>query len=189
MENECTLHLNRQSARMKTYNLLLVLPFLLLNSCQESLRSHTPGLLAKNINRLPMRALERPEQDLPEPLPEPPPLPEIEIPEVMEEPIIIFPEVEPSFPGGKAAFADFIEDELEYPMMAQEMGIQGKVYVQFTVEKDGSVTNVHVVRGIDKTIDKEAMRVVANMPKWSPGESAGRKKAASFVLPIRFVLD
>lgn len=94
----------------------------------------------------------------------------------------------PSFPGGQEAMMKFIADNLKYPVPAQEAGIQGRVTIRFVVTKDGNISDVTVVRGIDKLCDNEAVRVVKAMPKWNPGKQNGRAVAVYFNLPVVFRL-
>ncbi len=107
---------------------------------------------------------------------------------IEEEPILDIAEVEPSFPGGPAAMAAWIQKEVKYPELASEMGEQGMVYVKFVVNKDGSIEQVSVRKGVSDALDKEAIRVVKAMPKWTPGEQAGKPVRVSFTLPISFKL-
>lgn len=95
----------------------------------------------------------------------------------------------PEFPGGDAALKTFIAKAIRYPADAQENGIQGKVFVNFVVDKDGSVTLAKVVRGVDPSIDKEALRVINSLPKWVPGKQGGHPVRVSFTVPISFVLQ
>jgi protein TonB len=97
-------------------------------------------------------------------------------------------EAEPQFSGGEIAMQDFIKKKVKYPEMAIQMGDQGKVYVRFVVEKDGSVTNVEIARGTTKELDLEAMRVIRMMPKWIPGKQRGKPVRTRVVVPISFKL-
>ena len=105
---------------------------------------------------------------------------------IVEEPIADFAEVEPAFPGGDAAMAQFIQKNVVYPELAKEMGEQGTVYVQFVVNSNGSIQDVVVIKSVSDLLDKEAIRVVKKMPAWSPGEQAGKKVRVRFTLPINF---
>lgn len=107
---------------------------------------------------------------------------------IEEEPIADFAEVEPTFPGGEGAMMSWIQEHIEYPQLAIEMGEQGIVYVQFVVNKDGSIEQVKVMRGVSDALDDEAKRVVKRMPKWTPGEQAGKKVRVRYTLPIHFRL-
>ncbi|MGQ8337795.1 energy transducer TonB [Sunxiuqinia sp. A32] len=95
----------------------------------------------------------------------------------------------PEFPGGELALRKFIANAIKYPVIAQENGIMGKVYVNFVVDKDGSVTNARIARGVDQSLDKEALRVVNNLPKWKPGKQRGKSVRVSYTVPISFVLQ
>ena len=122
---------------------------------------------------------------IPEPLPEPPPAPE----PIQVDPILDFTDVEAVFPGGVEAMMKFISDNIKYPEINKEMGTQGRVYVQFVVEKDGSLSNISIMRGVSKTIDREAKRVIRLMPKWTPGEIRGKAVRCKSLLPITFTLE
>lgn len=111
--------------------------------------------------------------------------------EVEEESAEVFFIVEdmPEFPGGEMALRAYIANAIKYPVIAQENGIQGKVYVTFVVGKDGSVSNATIARGVDPSIDKEALRVVNSLPKWKPGKQRGKPVNVSYTVPINFVLQ
>ena len=106
-----------------------------------------------------------------------------------EDEIFVFVEDNASFPGGVDARMKYLRENLKYPKMAIESGIQGTVYLKFVVEKDGSITNVKVLRGIGGGCDEEAMRVVKNMPKWNPAKQRGKPVRVQFNMPIKFVLS
>ena len=106
-----------------------------------------------------------------------------------EEEIFRFVKNKPSFPGGETALNRFLASNIEYPTMARESDIQGKVFLTFVVEKDGSITDVKLLRGIGGGCDDEAIRVVKIMPKWSPGKQNGRTVRVQFTLPVKFVLQ
>lgn len=119
-------------------------------------------------------------------VPPPPPKPKVE--EETEE-IFVVVEEQPEFPGGNAAMMKFLSDNIKYPVIAQENGIQGRVITNFVVEKDGSITDVQVVRGVDPSLDKEAVRVIQSMPKWKPGKQRGSAVRVRFTLPVVFRLQ
>lgn len=96
------------------------------------------------------------------------------------------PEDGPQFPGGELAMYDFIKEKLVYPEMWKGSGRKGKVYVEFLVQLDGTVTNERVLRGIDPEVNNEALRVVRSMPKWKPGTIKGKPIVARLVLPVYF---
>ena len=111
--------------------------------------------------------------------------------EVIEEEAIPFQLVEekPSFMGGDAnAFSKWVNERLQYPEIAKENGIQGRVLLQFVVGADGKVSNVKVVRGVDPSLDKEAVRVVQSSPNWSPGKQRDRAVKVTYTFPVIFQL-
>ena len=111
--------------------------------------------------------------------------------EVVEEEAIPFQLVEekPSFQGGDAnQFSKWVNSRLQYPEIAKENGVQGRVTLQFTVEKDGTVTKVRVLRGVDPSLDKEAVRVVSMSPKWKPGKQRDRAVPVTYTFPVIFQL-
>jgi len=102
---------------------------------------------------------------------------------------IQFTEYQPEFPGGQAALLEYLRRNVRYPAAAQENGIQGRVIVQFVVNRDGSVTDPAVVRGVCPVLDREALRVVASMPRWRPGMQGGRPVRATYAVPVSFKLS
>jgi protein TonB len=111
--------------------------------------------------------------------------------EEVEEEAIPFQLVEekPSFNGGDAnEFSKWVNARLVYPEIAKENGVQGRVTLQFTVEADGRVTNVKVLRGVDESLDKEAVRVVSSSPKWKPGKQRDRAVKVTYTFPVIFQL-
>jgi len=110
--------------------------------------------------------------------------------EVVEEaPIFTVVESMPEFKGGMQQLYVYLGNNIKYPVMAKESGIQGKVYVTFVVERDGSITSVRVLRGIGGGCDEEAIRVVQDMPKWTPGKQRGKPVRVQYNLPVRFTLQ
>ena len=109
--------------------------------------------------------------------------------EITEQTIFEIVEEMPDYPGGEIARAGFLRDNLIYPTIAQENGIQGRVVCSFVVNQDGSIVDVQVVRGIDPSLDREAMRVINSMPKWIPGKQRGKPVRVKFTLPIQFRLN
>lgn len=107
---------------------------------------------------------------------------------VVEEEIFQIVEEMPAYPGGDEARMSYLSKNLKYPVLAMESGIQGTVYIGFVVEKDGSVTDVKVARGIGGGCDEEAVRVVKAMPKWTPGKQRGKSVRVRYSVPIRFSL-
>ena len=111
--------------------------------------------------------------------------------EVIEEETIPFQLVEekPSFMGGDANdFSKWVNTRLVYPEIAKENGVQGRVMLQFTVEADGRVTNVKVLRGVDSSLDQEAVRVVSSSPRWTPGKQRDRAVRVTYTFPVIFQL-
>lgn len=111
--------------------------------------------------------------------------------EVVEEEAIPFQLVEekPSFNGGDAnEFSKWVNSKLQYPEIAKENGVQGRVTLQFTVNPDGSVSNVKVLRGVDSSLDNEAVRVVSMSPKWKPGKQRDRAVKVTYTFPVIFQL-
>ena len=149
--------------------------------------------------------------------PPPPPPPPPEIIEIVEDEVEIENEVEieetetdeeemieieeddeeffmvvenmPEFPGGDLGLMKFIQKNVRYPAIAKEYNITGKVYVSFIVDKQGHVTNVKIVRGVDKNLDAEAVRVVSSLPKYKPGKQRGKAVRVMFTIPINFTLN
>jgi len=110
--------------------------------------------------------------------------------DVEEEQIFTIVEDMPSFQGkGQEGFRVWIVKHMNYPEIAAENGISGRVFVNFVVEPDGSVSNVKVVRGVDPALDAEAVRVIKSSPRWSPGKQRGKAVRVSFTFPINFVLQ
>ncbi len=95
----------------------------------------------------------------------------------------------PEFPGGTAALQKYLAESVKYPVIAQENGIQGRIYVQFVINSKGEVTNATVLRGVDPSLDREALRVVQSMPNWKPGKQRNRPVRVSYTVPINFVLQ
>ncbi|MBD8389820.1 energy transducer TonB [Dysgonomonas sp. BGC7] len=106
---------------------------------------------------------------------------------VEEKPFVTVEQM-PSFPGGETEMHKFIGENLKYPVVAQESGIQGRVTIRFVVTKNGTISDVTVIRGIDPSCDREAVRVVKAMPKWIPGKQNGLNVPVYFTLPIVFKL-
>ena len=113
--------------------------------------------------------------------PEPPKVEETKVFDVVEE--------MPQFPGGQAALLEYLSKNIKYPVVAEENGIQGKVIVTFVVERDGSISDVKVVKSVDPSLDKEASRVVKSMPKWQPGKQNGSAVRVKYTVPVQFKLQ
>lgn len=108
---------------------------------------------------------------------------------VIEDIVEIVADTMPQFPGGTEALMNFLSGNIVYPDKAVAMGIEGTVYVNFVVNKEGKVDNIKILKGIGGDCNEEAMRVVAKMPKWKPGKNAGKEVKVMFNLPIRFRLQ
>jgi protein TonB len=108
-----------------------------------------------------------------------------------EEETKVFDVVEqmPSFPGGDAALMQYLSSHIKYPVVAEENGIQGRVIATFVVERDGSITDVKVVKSVDPSLDKEAIRVLKSMPKWIPGKQNGAAVRVKYTVPVTFRLQ
>ena len=108
-----------------------------------------------------------------------------------EEESKVFDVVEqmPSFPGGNGALLEYLATHVKYPVVAQENGVQGRVIVSFVVECDGSITDVRVERSVDPSLDREAIRVVSSMPRWSPGKLNGYIVRVKYSAPVAFKLQ
>lgn len=115
--------------------------------------------------------------------------PVVETTEVVEDIIHVTAEFMPEFPGGVSALMKYLNATIKYPTISQEIGSQGRVIVQFVVDRDGNITNPEVVRGIDAHLDKEAIRVISAMPKWKPGTQNGKKVRVKYTVPVVFRLQ
>ncbi len=104
-------------------------------------------------------------------------------------PVFFIVEDMPEFPGGETALRKYIAESVKYPPIAQENGLQGRVYISFVVNSKGQVVDVKVARGVDPNLDKEAMRVFQTMPTWKPGKQRGKAVKVSYTMPINFVLQ
>ena len=108
---------------------------------------------------------------------------------VEETKIFTVVEQMPMFPGGDGALMGYLRDNIHYPTVAAENGVQGRVVVGFVVERDGSITDVNILRGVDPSLDREAMRVVKSMPKWTPGKQNGSAVRVKYQVPVSFRLQ
>lgn len=98
-------------------------------------------------------------------------------------------EYQPEFPGGQAALLAYLRRNVNYPVLAQESGIQGRVIIQFVVNRDGTVTEPVVLRSVHPVLDREAVRVVSSMPRWRPGMQDGKPIRATYAIPVSFKLN
>ena len=131
------------------------------------------------------RTVEAVRNDIAVAAPPPPPAPK---PEVASKVFDVVEEM-PSFPGGQGALMQYLGSNIKYPVVAQENGVQGRVIVGFVVEPDGSISGVNVMRSVDPSLDKEAMRVVKSMPKWKPGKQNGSAVRVKYTVPVVFRLQ
>lgn len=114
----------------------------------------------------------------------------VEEPEPEEQTIFEVVEQMPEFPnGGQAGLMQYLAKNIKYPPIAQENGTQGRVSCQFVVNKDGSIVDVKVLRGVDPYLDKEAIRVISAMPKWKPGMQRGKPVRVKYTVPVMFRLQ
>jgi len=109
--------------------------------------------------------------------------------DVQQQEIFMVVEQMPAFPGGMGALMTYLATHIKYPPLAKESGIQGRVFINFVVEPDGSIDHVKILRGIGGGCDEEAVRVVKSMPKWIPGKQRGKPVRVSFNLPVKFTLE
>lgn len=107
----------------------------------------------------------------------------------VEAEIVEIPDVEAKYIGGYAAMVEFINDNIQFPQDAIDMNVQGKVFLSFVIERDGSISNIKVERGVFKSIDREATRIVRSFPTWIPGESKAQKVRTRVRLPINFTFE
>ncbi len=112
-----------------------------------------------------------------------------EPPEETADEILIFAETQPSFPGGLDAFYRYLSETVAYPKQAIRRGVSGKVFVEFVVDKDGSLSQLRVAKGIGAGCDEEALRVIRNSPRWNPGKQRGRAVRVRMMVPIIFKLQ
>ena len=106
-----------------------------------------------------------------------------------EETIFMVVEEQPEFPGGQAALMEYLRKNIKYPAICRENNIQGRVLIQFVVNRDGSIVDPEVVRSVEPHLDKEALRVISSMPKWKPGLQRGKPVRVKFTVPVNFKLS
>ncbi|WP_417264936.1 energy transducer TonB [Brumimicrobium sp.] len=103
--------------------------------------------------------------------------------------IVEYPDVEAQYPGGAKAMSKYLANNIKYPEIAMELGDQGRVFVEFVIEKDGSISNVRVLRGVSNEIDAESVRVVSNMKNWTPAIYKRKYVRARARIPINYILE
>ena len=139
----------------------------------------------ENVKGTTDRTVEAVRNDIAVGTPPPPPAPK---PEVSNK---VFDVVEqmPSYPGGTSALMSYLHSSIKYPVVAQENGVQGRVIVGFVVERDGSITDVNILKSVDPSLDREAARVVRSMPRWTPGKQNGQAVRVKYNVPVTFRLQ
>lgn len=110
-------------------------------------------------------------------------------PQIVSDQVFTVVEVMPEYPGGQGELLKYLAKSVKYPVIAQENGIQGRVTASFIVEKDGSIRDIEVIRGVDPSLDKEAVRVLSGMPNWTPGKQRGQDVAVKYTVPVTFRLQ
>lgn len=136
-------------------------------------------------NEVPMPEAEFTFDEPGDPLPDPIKVKE----EIYEEPIVLFPQQMPEFPGGMKSLNRWLSMNIKYPEPAQEMNIAGRVYLSFVVDRDGSISKISVTKGVDPLLDNEAIRVINTMPKWKPGLQNGKPVRVAYNIFITFQLN
>ena len=109
--------------------------------------------------------------------------------DIIEDKVYFTLDEMPEFPGGEDALRNYIMNDVKYPEIAKENGIQGKVFISFVVSKNGSVKDVKVARAVDTLLDKEALRVIKSLPGFKPGKQRGQTVNVNYIIPVNFVLD
>lgn len=165
-----------KSPTRKLAKYLIVLPLALLlitlNSCLSKEKKADESATTETVTTLPETPAASPEVTVEEPKGE----------------VYVVVEEQPLYPGGNSAMMKFLSDNIKYPVKAQEDGIEGRVITNFVVEKDGSLSDVQVMRGVDPLLDAEAIRVLKSMPNWQPGKQKGEEVRVRFTLPVVFRL-
>ena len=110
-------------------------------------------------------------------------------PEPEEEEVFMVVEDQPEFPGGTAALLEYLRKNIKYPAICRENNIQGRVIVSFIVNKDGGIVEPEVIKGVNPSLDKEALRVISGMPKWKPGSQRGKPVRVKYTVPVNFRLN
>jgi protein TonB len=153
-----------------------------------------PPQLAENLSNIiedalaPQEVLRPDVPDVPEVIPAPAfPVADVVPEEVVEDPVVDVYALEKE-PEGRAQFYAYISKHLKYPKAAQHAGVEGKVFVQFVIDKAGSITDVQVIKGLGFGMDEEALRVIRNAPKWMPGKQRGKPVRVRMALPVIFKL-
>lgn len=148
----------------------------------------TASPVVQTMAQVESKKQQQKESPTPPPVPPPPPSAELQNPQESDTPIFTVVEQMPQFPGGEEARMKYLMENIKYPEEAKKKGIQGRVFVTFVVEKDGKISAVKVLRGIGGGCDEEAVRVISNMPDWTPGKQRGEAVRVQFNTPIHFAL-
>lgn len=168
----------QRTTKLARFKLLLVLP---LAFTMMLVLSFSPDMIGqedkKEIPPPPPKSVDKADKPI-----------KVESADYQEEQVFTVVEVMPEFPGGKNAMYAYLGKSIKYPEAARKNNTQGVVYVTFVVKKDGSVSSVKTIRGIGDGCDKEAVRVIKEMPKWEPGKQSGKAVNVQFNLPIKFNL-
>jgi len=152
---------------------------------KENIQSVQPS--PKKKPSIPREPIYEPTPDpFPDPVPGPLPMPSPK--RQLEDPIIDFPDLEAEFPGGASEMIKWINENINYPENYHGENY-GKIYVSFVVEKDGSLTNINIERGVSIEMDREAKRLIRSMPKWTPGEAGGKVVRSRYRIPITINLQ
>ena len=207
-------NLERKRGLFLQIGLVIALLIVLAAFEYKSYEKSVYNLGSLNLDDLEEEIIPITKQELKPPPPPPPPPPEVI--EIVEDDVVIEDEIEiedtesdedleiveeddeevfmvvenmPEFPGGDLGLMKYIQKNVKYPPIAKEYNITGKVYISFVVDRSGSVTNVKVVRGVDKNLDAEAVRVIKSLPKYKPGKQRGKAVKVMFTVPINFTLN
>ena len=204
--SKASLENKKSSWLLVGYVIVLVFMFVAFEWSKRDVRIDMSGAITENVFE---QEIEIPITEQPELVAPPPPqAPAIASSEEIGEAVIIKPisptvdeeipvedeifevvEKNPEFSYNGMSLMQYLGKSIKYPTIAQETGTQGRVIVQFVVNKDGSIVDVKVVRGVDPYLDKEAIRVISTMPKWKPGEQRGKPVRCKFTVPVMFKLQ
>ena len=186
--SKASLENKKSSWLLVGYVIVLVFMFVAFEWSKRDVRIDMSGAITENVfeQEIEIPITEQPELVAPPP-PQAPAIADEEIP--VEDEIFEVVEKNPEFSYNGMSLMQYLGKSIKYPTIAQETGTQGRVIVQFVVNKDGSIVDVKVVRGVDPYLDKEAIRVISTMPKWKPGEQRGKPVRCKFTVPVMFKLQ
>ena len=184
--SKASLENKKSSWLLVGYVIVLVFMFVAFEWSKRDVRIDMSGAITENVfeQEIEIPITEQPELVAPPP-PQAPAIAEIPV----EDEIFEVVEKNPEFSYNGMSLMQYLGKSIKYPTIAQETGTQGRVIVQFVVNKDGSIVDVKVVRGVDPYLDKEAIRVISTMPKWKPGEQRGKPVRCKFTVPVMFKLQ